>query len=74
MVMKQCPKCKSNNIGGGKIFSSPKSTILTFRSVKNNGHVPTTPILNSWVCLNCGYLEIYAEKFQLEKLKQKLSE
>jgi len=73
MVMKECPKCGSSNIGEGLMCGTQVLTNLCFYSTNDKSFSAIKPDIKSWVCLNCGYLESYADKPLLEKLEQKLN-
>lgn len=64
--MKKCLKCESANIDIGQITSAGA---VCYRS-----DLQKTPFVKvncqSYVCLDCGYLESYVEQPYLEKVKK----
>ena len=66
--MKECPKCGSNQIDKGEIVrtGAPKGSIGYWSHIKR-GILPKGGAIESYVCLNCGYLETYF--VNLEKLR-----
>ena len=72
MVMKECPKCGSFDIDIGERRSVlGQAAIIGYNSTNRKGILPKYDKTETYVCLNCGYLETYIK--DLEKLKQKLS-
>ena len=68
MVMNKCPKCGSIEIDKGELVRTggPKGS-LGYWSHTKKGFLPRGGAIESYVCLNCGYLEIYF--VNLEKLR-----
>jgi predicted nucleic-acid-binding Zn-ribbon protein len=69
--MYMCSKCGSSNVEEGVLESHTSN--LTFRSKRAKNIISITPRVDAWVCLNCGYIESYADKSLLEKLEQELN-
>jgi len=68
MVMLKCPKCGGNVIDKGEIMlSSGVRGGIGYRSNTKRGFLPTGGAIESYVCVNCGYLESYF--VNVEKLR-----
>ena len=76
MTMKECPKCGSTNIDEGGLLHGGTATggdlHLTHISNKS-GFVGKLCKTKSFMCLNCRYVEIYADEKSFDKFKEKLS-
>jgi predicted nucleic-acid-binding Zn-ribbon protein len=66
--MNKCPKCGSTDIDKGELVRSGKAKgSLGYWSHTKKGFLPRGGAFESYVCLNCGYLELYF--VDLNKLK-----
>jgi len=68
MVMNECPKCRSTQIDKGELVRTGKAKgSIGYWSHTKKGFLPVGGAVESYVCLNCGYLETYF--INLEKLR-----
>ena len=65
MSMKTCPKCGSDKIDSGQIVSAG---VVEYRSDQARSPFNSGKCKAS-ACLDCGYVEMYANSIYLQKIK-----
>jgi len=71
--MNKCPKCGSNNIDEGKLAGGG-SLYLEYLSKKSKLLNKKGCSTKAYICLRCGYIELYADEKNFEKFKGKIEE
>jgi len=69
MAVGKCPKCGSVDIDIGSISAHAKG--CSYVSAKGSLWTPASCLFKSYLCLTCGYIELYADE-ALEKFKERL--